>query len=103
MRFHSFASKYKKDVYTTITRPVEYVAERLKVERFQNSSLAALADPCVQSGGDIDASMVSICLEDLEALSKKGVDKEIIRNTSSFVYAGGLYSTIVRSTPERLL
>lgn len=62
----------------------------------------ALADPCVQSGGAIDASMVSACLEDLEALSKKGVDEEIIRNTSSFVYAGGLCPIIVCSAPDRL-
>ena len=46
--------------------------------------------------------MVSACLEDLEALDKKGVDKEIIRNTSSFVYAGWFRFIIVRSPPDYL-
>jgi hypothetical protein len=46
--------------------------------------------------------MVSICLEDLEALNKKGVNEEIIRNTSSFVYAGGLRFVVIRSILDRL-
>lgn len=87
-----------------MTRPVEHVAERLKVGRFRNNSLTALANIYVrvQSGGNIDPSMVSVCLEDLEALREKGVDMETIRNTSSFVYAGGLGFVVIRSTLNRL-
>lgn len=41
-----------------------------------------------QSGGSIDASIVSVCLENLEDLNKKGINEEIVRNTASVVYVG---------------
>ena len=42
----------------------------------------------MQSGGNIYTSMSSVCLENLEALSKKGVDMGVICNTVGNVYAG---------------
>jgi hypothetical protein len=39
--------------------------------------------------------MLSVCLENLETLNKKGVDREIIYNTVGNVYAGRLGFVIV--------
>ena len=45
--------------------------------------------------------MVSVCLENLEDLSKKGVDKDVIGNTGSVFYIGVLSFIIVRSPPDQ--
>lgn len=42
----------------------------------------------VQLGGGIHTSMVSVCLEDLETLNKKGIDIDVISNTAGNVYVG---------------
>lgn len=59
---------------------------------FRNSlgytSLRMLTNFYMQSGGNIYTSMSSVCLENLEALSKKGVDMGVICNTVGNVYAG---------------
>ena len=57
----------------------------------------------VQSGGDIDSSITSMCLESLEALDKKEIDMEVICNTTGSVYVGRSCFTVVRYTPNRLL
>ena len=76
-------------MHTAIERPVEYVAERLKVGGPKcHSQLKAQTDLCTQSGGGIDSSIVSTCLENLEDLDKKGVDMEVICNTAGITYAG---------------
>ena len=46
--------------------------------------------------------MVPVSLENLETLSKKGIDREVIRNTSSIVYVGKLCRTITRSPGDSL-
>ncbi|KAF9783495.1 cytochrome P450 [Thelephora terrestris] len=81
VRFHAFADKVKKDLHAAMTRPLEHVAERLKV------------------GGDIDPSIMSTCLENLEDLGKKGVDMEVIRNTAGIIYGGtsGTTKTLLSS------
>jgi len=63
------ANKVKKDIHIAMTRPVEYAAEQLK-------------------SGDISSSIISTCLEDLEGLSKKGVDMGIISNTVGIIHLG---------------
>ena len=69
---------------------MEHAAGRLQVERFpQSGPSREKTDLHPQSGGDIDASMASACLENLENLNKKGVDMEVICNTISAVYSGG--------------
>ncbi|KAF9783497.1 cytochrome P450 [Thelephora terrestris] len=75
VQFHAFANKVKTDLHIAITRPVEHVAEKLK------------------SGVDIDPSMASTCLENLDDLGQKGIDIEVIRNTLGIVYAGRLCFT----------
>ena len=50
--------------------------------------MRAPIDFCAQSGGGIDASMTSVCLENLETLKKKGVDMEVVYNTVGIVYVG---------------
>ena len=57
---------------------------------------------CIQSGGNISTSMASVCLENLEALNKKGVDMEVIYNTVGVVYAGTCF-IIARYPPYHLL
>jgi hypothetical protein len=52
--------------------------------------MRALTDPSAQLGGDIDTSMTSVCLENLETLNKKGADLEVVRNTVGILYAGTL-------------
>ena len=87
-----------------ITRPVEHVAEQLKVGGAQMPwYLRAQTNICAQSGGDINVSMVSTCLENLESLAEKGVDMEVICNTTGTVYVGGSCFTIVHYPPNRPL
>jgi hypothetical protein len=62
----------------------------------------AKSDLYAQSGGDIDPSIMSTCLENLEDLGKKGVDMEVIRNTAGIIYGGRLCFTIVRYPPDCL-
>ena len=46
--------------------------------------------------------MVPMCLDDLETLRKKGINREIIHNTASSVYAGRLDCTIICSPGDSL-
>lgn len=56
--------------------------------RVSIATIRTSVDPYTQSGGDIEASMASACLGNLEVLSKNGVDMEVICNTVGIVYAG---------------
>jgi hypothetical protein len=51
-------------------------------------------DSSAQLGGGIDASITSVCLENLETLNKKGVDMEVIYNTLGILYGGTSLSPI---------
>ena len=84
VQFHAVASKVKKELDMAKTLPVEYVAERLKVKLL--SPLSSEDADYAQSGGEIDASMTSACLE--EVLNEKGLDMETIYNTTALVYLG---------------
>ena len=57
------------------------------------SCLGARVGPnlCTQSGSDISASIASTCLENLETLNEKGVNMDVICNTTGAVYAGWLH------------
>jgi hypothetical protein len=86
-----------------MARPMEHVVEHLKVQSFYHSCLRALIHIRVQSGGSIDTSMVSMCLENLDVLNKKGIDSEVIRDTGGVVYIGRFIFTIARFPPDHLL
>ena len=91
-------------MHTAIARPVEHVAERLKVwDPNRHSRPRAQTNLCVQSGADINPSMVSKCLENLEDLGEKGVDMEVICNTAGVVYVGGSCFAIICYHPNHLL
>ena len=103
VRFHAYAKKVKQDLHRAKTRPVQHVMEELKVGIFR-ILLRAQINLCFQSGGDIDTSMTSVCLENLEALSERGVDMEVIYNTVGIVYAGRSCFTItLHLAPYRFL
>lgn len=70
VKFHAHANKVREAIYTSKTRPMEHVIARL------------------QSGDDIEASMASVCLGNLEVLNKNGVDMEVISNTLGVVHNG---------------
>ena len=57
-------------------------------------------NPYAQSGGEIDASMASACLENLETLSKREVDMEVIYNTVGIVYVGMSCPATAPSSPS---
>jgi hypothetical protein len=101
------STRLQKKLSRTCTRPK---LARLNISRSNSrlrysepfSFLRTPTDFCVQSGGKIYTSMASVCLEDLEALGKKGVDMEVIYNTVGIVYAGRSCFIITHHTPYRL-
>jgi hypothetical protein len=100
VRFHAFGRKIKEDLHNAMTRPVEHVAERLKVEKPRHGCPSAPTDRCAQSGAKIDTSVVSTCLEDPEDMNKKGVNREVICNTAGVVYIGRWRPSTVRFLPS---
>ena len=61
-----------------------------------HTRLRAQTNLCTQSGGDIDPSIVSVCLENLEDFVKRGVSMEVICNTAGIVYTGRSRCTVDR-------
>jgi hypothetical protein len=88
VQFHRFAKKVRDNAHDARHLPLEYVADTLKVGRLDNV-IYFLADLCAKSGGDIDVSIASTYLENIEDMSKRGIDKEIASTVAGTVYFGG--------------